>query len=189
MKTIAGLPADVRIEPMTDLDASYLPVAPVLVRNPDGTPQASLLEGGDSGFLQLSTQLDAPAASIEEARVAVAKAHNVAPALIRMKPAVKAVTGVSLELAQEGTWTEVHSVQSSGAPPWTAMLAVNLTAAARAIAAGALRGRTDCLRVTYHTQIATGAKDFSADVGSWFGGAPGPEIVTPSSVGSLGRAD
>ena len=129
----------------------YVPGAPEPQRGPDGRPTVSLIVTGDSAILQVGASWGLGSVQNERLRPALAAAiPGVDPAAIVLSPAPVAVSEAVLEVADgSGGFSPIATSPGSGYPPFTAIFSSVLAGGQRSLAAAALNGTPDSLRVRY----------------------------------------
>ncbi|MEU1973667.1 hypothetical protein ABZ477_18570 [Microbacterium sp. NPDC019599] len=144
---------------------TYVSVAPWPQLSPDGTPMVSVLAAGDLAFVQLSAQLDPPGGALEQARRAVAGDRDAAS--VTLTSGVSAVTSVEVTVTSNGESRVVATSAGSGYAPFTAVFAVQATAADREAFEAALRGETGRVAITYQAVTDRGPARINADLADW----------------------
>ena len=147
----------------------YLSTGPTPQYDPTGHPMASIIDTGDVGLVQLSCQLDPPAAELESLRrlIAVTTASDRPVALRSAVTTVTAIT-VSCTTDAEAGAVELARSTGSGYPPHSAIFQLSLSGAQLTTARAALAGQPGHLEIRYELETIHGPSSAVADVGDWF---------------------
>ena len=128
----------------------YLPGNPSLAADAQGAPLLQLLIAGEMGLLQVNTQWQAAAETLDALRKKIsAEQFRSAPALPRLSFAPVAVERVDLLLKTEDEEKLLASASSSGTPPFGALFSVRLNEAEQNHTIAALHQSEGLLRIRY----------------------------------------
>lgn len=174
----------------------YLPGAPQPECNAAGAPTVALWVTDNDARLQLGVQWRLTTEQETTLRQRIAREQPTLSAnQIRLQPALVQVQLVELLMAAEDTApTVIGTSGSSGFPPYTALFAVHLNAAAKQHAIAALHGRHGFLTVRYtlQTQSPSGAwqgVQRQADVADWFTDRRGSDHIRVIPTESLSKSE
>ena len=132
---------------------TYVPGDPSPERDPAGRPTLMLWATDQGAMLQLGSQW-----TVDESTLLALREHiverfaesHLQPRQVRLMPVQAAIERVTLAIGDgAGRFEEIQSVGSSGFPPYTALFHVQITAAQKAHAVGALDGNAGYMEVTY----------------------------------------
>lgn len=157
---------------------TVVPGAPEPERGPDGTPMVTLLGAPTSASLNVGVRWWPGEAELRRLLAAEAKRRNVDPA--RWRVAADALAGVrtALHLRAGQAERDLVSAGSSGTPPYSTVLSVQLTGADVEAVRRALFGQAGVLtvRCTGDSRAAGGISG-EADVSEWTRPAPDVHVV------------
>ena len=143
----------------------FLPFAPAIARNPDGSDQVSLIDVGDMAFFQLATHWSVPEARLEAIRADIEAVIEDAPVLLSFAP----IEDVRAELFVGEGDAPLASAATSGMPPYAAMFSQQLEGDAKATVEAGLAGQRGRITVRYHAMLALSQSAeiaFSGELGS-----------------------
>jgi hypothetical protein len=143
--------------PEQNLSYFYLPGDLQPQRDSAGKPMLTLVTVGSGGYLQLSVLWDAPPETLEALRQEITQSEGLEnPEVLRLAFAPVTVQSVSLLLGDgSGTLSELQKTHSSGFPPYSTILNIQLDAEQQAQVAAALNGREGFLQIQYDASLQT----------------------------------
>ncbi|MEO7846315.1 MAG: hypothetical protein ABIR82_13325 [Nocardioides sp.] len=159
---IAGL----RLTALSGTEWAFAPLTSGVARTPDGRPQLTLMETGDTGHLAVTTTLLATDAQQDLARTTLVRDHHGDDHVLTLVPEDVQAASVSLLLrGPDGTWTTLATGEPSGTFLQECAFSVPLDAGQLDAVLRATQGQADLLRVTYKLESRPRAAA-SADGGS-----------------------
>jgi hypothetical protein len=132
----------------------YLPGQPDVRRNASGTPQITVTDLGDEGYLVFVATWGGDAGDLEALREQIAGSLGKAPAQVVLafapisSPRCEALVGDGL-----GEYRTAATSATSGVPPYDAVFAVTLRAEQLASARAGLEGRSAFLALQYEAAL------------------------------------
>ncbi|MBA3252448.1 MAG: hypothetical protein H0T66_19575 [Geodermatophilaceae bacterium] len=157
---------------------TVVPGGPEPERGPTGTPMVTLLGAPASASLNVGVRWWPAEDELHRLLAAEAKRRKVDPALFRV--AADSLSGVrtALHLRTGGEERELVAAGSSGTPPYSTVLSVQLTGAAVEAVRRALFGQAGVLTVQCRAEsAAAGCISGDADVSEWTRPAPDVHVV------------
>lgn len=134
----------------------FIPEAPSLGRQPDGSASLSLLAVGDTHLLTLTGELAVGEDRLEQARQALAARHGVRPDDITLRPATLLGPRAAVWVVVDGVATEITGSDTSGIWPYTAAMQAMLTAPQADAVRAALAGHRGRVTLRYTAEVTTG---------------------------------
>jgi hypothetical protein len=173
---------DCRRSPVTSATWQYLSLAPWPQLPQAGTPMASILEAGDLGMVQLSSQLDPPGFELEALRSLIQRQPTAAEP-VRLQSAVGKVTQVTIIADPAGEARELAQATGSGYPPHTAVFSLSLRGDDLDRFRRAMAGERGLVELCYRAVVDDVTTDITADIADWFVRPSAERFTNPPAEG------